>query len=338
MDLKISYNKPLNEKEWNELSLGSSNLLCSTHYDAIQSLYHQQAVYLQYFEFEKLIAGVKLYFWESKKIPFFFPLISRQLSQFGEYIIKGAYCDNDDLRDLITTSVRKFIKEKKAVRFLSGGFYGDDKLILNPFDSKNRTDFNVSIIDLTHDSDVLFANLHSKHRNVLRKALNSNLMFEKIDDINILISLINETYREQDKGGPSLEYLTSTYNILSKKGYCVLFAVKHGDEYLSVALIQIYGKIADYTFGGNKKNDLGAGQFLQWNIMNELKNVGIEKYSLGQTAIMKNEDNIKFSKGISDFKIRFGTKEYKCFKQTSVLKPFNLKLFLLIQKIYNLWK
>ncbi len=325
----ISYNKPINIDEWNALCESNGNLLCSTFYDKVQAHYNQKSIYFHFYNNEELLAGVKLYQWESRKIPFILPLISKRLSQFGEYVLKPNINENDILHAIITREVKNFIKKSKAVSFTSGGFYGQENLILNPYNQKPKIEFDVAYIDLTKSMDELKANMHPKHKNMLNKSAKSNLIFIKNVEIKILIKMLDETYKNQVKSGPSHEFIENLSKHLTNEGKAKIFAVN--DEYgktLSVALVCICGNTADYTFGGNIHNSLGAGQFLQWNIFEYLKTIGVKQYSLGQIA--KSDvvyNNPKFEEGISRFKSRFGIERKNCFKQKTILNKFKYFLF-----------
>ncbi len=334
MNYKISYDKPIDENEWNKLALENSNLLQSTYYDSVQEFYKNKSIYFSFYKDNQFVGGIKLNIWFSDKLSFLSKSISKAATQFGEYLITYDYKENVELAKYISETVQKYLKENKYVIFRSGGFYGSENLIIKLDTSKSFNHFEVATIDLTQQEDVLLANMHLKHRNSLKKAQKSGLVFEEINNVESLLDLMKETYQNQEKTNPNLEYISRVYQILSIKKHCQLFAVKKDEKYLSIALIQKFGKIADYTFAGNSKNNLGAGQFLHWNIMIKLKEEGINVYSMGQVAIEKNENNLKFSKGISDFKNRFGTKRQMCYSQTTILKPihhyffkFTLKLF-----------
>jgi len=164
---------------------------------------------------------------------------------------------------------------------------------------------------------------------MLNKSIKSNLIFIKNVEIKILIQMLDETYKNQVKSGPSHEFIKNLSKHLINEGKAKIFAVN--DEYdktLSVALVCICGNTADYTFGGNIHNSLGAGQFLQWNIFEYLKTIGVKQYSLGQIA--KSDvvyNNPKFEEGISRFKSRFGIERKNCFKQKTILNKFKYFLF-----------
>lgn len=300
--------------------------MCSTYYDRIQKEFKQQPIYIHFFIKEDFIAGVKLYVWESNKLNFILPRISRSVLQFGEYIIKVTHQKNKELKTFINSIVIEYIKSKKPVWFKSTGYYGNQDLIITP-EKVKKTNFDVAVVDLSISEEQLLANFHTKQRNTLKKAIKSNLIFEINVDIEVLINLIKSTYSNQDKSGPAENYLKIVHSTLQKNDACVLVAVRQNEEYLSAGLIQKYGNKADYTFGGNKRNSLGAGQFLQWNVIKFLKENGFKEYSFGQVATELDNSNLKFTKGISNFKLRFGPNRKKCFSQKMIFNPFYYKLF-----------
>jgi len=331
---KISFNKPSNATAWNKLCALNSNLLQTTFYDEIQSFYKQTPVYFEYFENANLIAGVKLYNWKSVKAKFILPKITNTYTQFGEFIIAPDFF-TEELIAKINEDIKLFLKKQLAVSFKSKNFYGNPNLIYNTKSSCiSSSEYDIAYINTTLSEDELMSNLHSKHRNVLKKAYKSNLIFEETTDIQILISTLKETYANQTHDAPNFDYINKLHAILSKNKLSKIFLVRDSDTILSVAFVQSFGEIADYTFGGNKRNSLGAGQFLQWNIIKYLKNSNVKKYSLGQVAKEKDENNLKFTEGITKFKMRFG-----CFRQEGctyvyIYKPMYNKVFNLMKKYF----
>lgn len=303
---KISYNKPSNTTVWNKLCEENGNVLQTTYYDEIQSFYKQTPVYFEYFENDNLIAGVKLYNWKSEKTKLILPKISNSYTQFGEFIMSSD-CISDELITNIKADIKKFLKSQKAVSFKSTSFYGNPNFIYNIKENCLKSnEYNIAFIDTSLNEDVLMSNLHSKHRNILKKAYKSKLIFEETTNIQVLISMLAETYANQTHDAPNFNYINKLHSVLSEVELSKIFLVRNFDEVLSVGLVQICRNTADYTFGGNKRNSLGAGQFLQWNIIKYLKNNNVKKYSLGQVAKEKDENNLKFTEGITKFKMRFG--------------------------------
>lgn len=328
----IVFGKPKNNSEWNSLCKSNSNVLQTTYYDQIQKFYNNNPIYFDYRENGILIAGVKIYNWKSNKIKFLLPKITNSYTQFGEFIVHPNYY-SIEIIEKIKQDIKQFLKEENAVKFRSICFYGKKNLIYDvDTDLSSKSEFDVAVIDTTNKEDELLRNMHSKHRNVLKKAYKSNLVFEETDDINTLISTMKETYSNQIAEAPNFDYIKKAYSILKKHGCAKIFLVRDADKVLSVAFVQIYGDVADYTFGGNKRNSLGSGQFLQWNIIKYLKAKNISNYFLGQVAKEIDSNNLKFSKGITKFKMRFGCNRLEGSSYSYIYKPLSLKIFTFMQK------
>ncbi|MEI6346627.1 MAG: hypothetical protein WCP69_01650 [Bacteroidota bacterium] len=330
---KVNFDAPTNANIWNNLCLLNGNLLQSTYYDSVQDFYRQEPVYIEYYEKGELIAGAKLYHWYSKKLKIIIPKISNSYTQFGEFLVHPDWIIDEIILE-INNGIRAFLISEKAVSYRASGFYGNLNLI-SSFSNKAKSNvtYNVAYLDLTQSEEVMLKEMHVKHRNVLNKAIKCQLSFSESTDVNVLIDMIAITYSGQKKDAPNSDYIKKLFHCAIKNNFGKLYVVKNNEEILSVAFVQFFGVVADYTFGGNKKNSLGAGQFLQWNIIKSLKNIGIQKYSLGQVAKELDAENLKFSEGISKYKMRFGCNTIEAKSVSYIFKPISYKLFSLMLKL-----
>lgn len=314
MEVVISYDNPRNVDEWNALCKGCGNFVQTTTQTSIDSLYRKRPIYIEVFDNEVLVGGVKLNIWMSSKFKVILPSLSKTLSQFGEYIIDFNNSKYTYAIKLINDTIATLIIDEKIVSLSVKGFYptlygSETPLLYEDKSNKpiSKTDFSIAYIDLHKSEDDLYKCMHVKHRNMVNKALREELTFQELPcEPSILNLMLSETYSQQDKHAPDKKYIEKVLNVGKEHAVGRLFVVKQDKNILSSAYVQTYGKIADYSFGGNKKNDCGAGQFLQYEIFKALKNDGIEYYSLGQVANGIDLNNIKFSEGITRFKMRFG--------------------------------
>ena len=329
-NIRINYFKPSSISDWNKLSEKNGNILQSTFYDEVQMFFNLSPIYIEYYVNNQLIAGVKLYYYESKK----FPWLYKQLSLFGEFLF-----DNENKTILkseidkeFSAEIKQLFRTKKITFFKYSSYYGDEPLNIDN-SSLKRQKWGINYIDIKQSIEEIQANMHSKHRNMINRAKKENLAFHEISEIQILIDLIEKTYLNQTKDMPNKDYIRYLYEKLSVYNKCGIFIVKSGEVILSAALVQLNGKVADYTFGGNIKNNFGAGQFLQYNVILKLKELGYEKYYLGQVADNYDETNKKFSVGISRFKNRFGGKNKEGISIEIVLKKLNYKIWKLMIRL-----
>ncbi len=313
MEVSVSYDKPQNEEQWNALCKKCGNYLQTTMRVAVDAFYRNRPVYFEVYDDSILVGGVKLSLWYSSKVNVILPSLSKTLSQFGEYILDSHSSYANEIISLINDTITQYIKTEKIVSFSVKGYYpiiNVNTELLYKNDKKmphSKTEFQIAYMKLAKAEEDLYKNMHVKHRNMVNKASRSDLTFEEIPcNADVLNAMLKQTYSQQSKHAPNLQYIERDLKNGIVNSVGKLYVVKKNIEILSCAYVQIYGKVADYSYGGNIKNDLGAGQFLQYNIFKVLKNIGIEYYSLGQIATRYDANNVKFSEGITRFKMRFG--------------------------------
>ena len=324
MEVKVSHTYPSDIALWDELCLKNSNLVQSTHFDKVQEFYKQKPIYFEVWVDAKLVAGVKMYFWQSEK-NFLTRMISKRLSQFGE-IVYSEEENREWIIELLQNKVIDYLKFNKIVTYVANGFYGgEDLLIALRIKAKKESRFKIAFVNLDEEEEVLWSKVHSKHRNVIRKAIKNNVSFGSSQDFNSFYSCLESTYDNQEKKPPNREYLLHRY-MISKKDIEIYNSLWNS-QLLSGAWVTIYGSSAYYEFGGSFPNSMGAGNYLQWEIIKELKDRKIQKYYFGQIAFDFDSANLKFSEGISKFKIRFGVSSADSYKKTYTLKRIEYALW-----------
>lgn len=329
--VKISERAPSNKETWDKLCFNQGNLLQSTLYDKVQAYFNLTPIYLEIVRENEIIGGVKLFYYCSNKLPWLY----KQITLFGEPVIPQHINASESqlLLNLLAIEINKLITEKQIVLFSQKSFYGGSTVAIN---QTKPNAFRIAHIDLLQDENSFLENMHAKHRNMINKAQKSELIFEQSEDIQLFLFLMEETYKNQEKEPPNKHYIEHLYKILSLHKSVALYFVKNKEgQYLSGALVQTNGIIADYLFGGNVKNNLGSGQYLHYKIFSELKRKGFSKYILGQVSDHLNINNLKFSEGITKFKKRFGVIEEQGFSIDYINKPINYKIWKLLISFFN---
>jgi len=319
MEIVISYNSPIDVSLWNQLCELNGNLLQSTHYDRL-SYYYSKNVFFEVYDSNKLIAGVKFSIWETRKYKTLTGWFNKTLSQFGELIIADSALISK-VRPLLIESLKKYLQQNNFVCYTVGGYYGNPELLLDlDMQPKETFEFNVAYINLENKSlEELWDGVHTKHRNVIRKAEKSNCQCYTSTDFSVFYAMLKQTYATQDKAAPNEYYLKDMFESMSE--YSSIYLADHNGSVLSASLVNFFGSVAYFSFSGTVKNSLGISNFLQWFIIKDLHNKNSHKYILGQVAQDEVEnDNIKFVVGISKFKRRFGVEELPSFKKKYVLK------------------
>ena len=333
---KIVESHPTNLVEWETLVLENNNLLQSVHYDNVQSFFNQKPCFIELYDNNTLVAGYKFYFWESARLPKIIKSISRNIVFFGEPILNQHYStDNVEIVQQLNQLVNEAIEKINPTTGSVSSFYGDH---LSQFDisypAVKHSEFNIAYIELKKSADELWGGLHPKHRNSIRKGQKEELKIQLSDDIDLFIDLLKSTYKNQPEKAPNFQYIKHNYTTLKKLGFAKLVFAYHQNEALAGAFITTFGTYSYYSFGGTVTNNLGAGNYLHWEIILMLKKESFTKYFFGQVTKHENSstENQKFA-GISQFKRRFGTVEVPGNSVKYVLHPIKNRCWGYLKKL-----
>ncbi len=333
MDIQITIHNPNNADEWNALCQANSNVLQTTFYDNVKTMFGQYPVYFQCYENNKLIAGLKAYEYISKRLPVF-KSISSSLTILGEIM-----CDDENnvALESINNALINYIHKNSIVRFRASGYYGGlNKIALFNKNINNiNLPFHVSSFDLLRSKEELWKGTKESHRRNINKATKAGVEIVEDDNINTFIQLLNQTYSNQSKQAPNNLFIKKLFESLHPKGLVKIYFAKHDGQYIASSFVTQYGRYAEYAFGGNLKNNVGAGHALHWHIALFYQEKKYERYILGQVAAEdgKYGDNQKFVEGISRFKRDFATFELPSATVEWTINPFKYKCWKIIQKV-----
>jgi lipid II:glycine glycyltransferase (peptidoglycan interpeptide bridge formation enzyme) len=289
----------------------------------LDSLFGVQSIYIEIFFDEILVGGYRFIFYESKKLPSFLRSISRSITFFGEAISHPNF-SKEKITALIDQAIAKFIREQKPIKFKVSNYYGEG-IIPSVFSTTKSTSFDMAIIRLDQSEEELWDNVHSKHRNSIRKAEKSGVYVALSDDIDTFIALMKTTYESQEaKHSPNYTFIKEQFQRYAANGNALLYLAFHEGKAYNGALVTYLGEKAYYAFAGTIKNPWAAGNLTQWFIIKDLKARGLKTYSLGQVAIEGTSDfgDDKFISGITTFKMRFGPSLIRGISGQSILRPF----------------
>ena len=180
------------------------------------------------------------------------------------------------------------------------------------------------MVDLSLDEDALFANLHTKHRNVIKKAEKDGVRVScGVENRGVCEALIQSTLERQHIG------------LLSQGMLEGLSRVKHIDYWVAsfegelqgaAILLWSENRSAYYMFGGSAvKPHAGAMNLLHWSAMKLMKERGVKYYDFVGARI--NPDEGSKYEGIQRFKSRFGGELKKGYLWKMPLNKFKYKLF-----------
>jgi lipid II:glycine glycyltransferase (peptidoglycan interpeptide bridge formation enzyme) len=164
--------------------------------------------------------------------------------------------------------------------------------------------FGSYLLDLEKPEDMLFLGLHSKHRNVIRKAEKEGLVVlygkEYLVDC---YNLINETFSRQGMLSPTIEHIRRLSNLNESISFTI---VKFGNEIHGCAIfLSNKNHSCYYLYGGSVKHPhSGAMNLLHWQAILRMKKNGVKYYDFVGGRI--NPEEGSRLEGIQRFKLRFG--------------------------------
>ena len=185
--------------------------------------------------------------------------------------------------------------------------------------------FGTYKIDLTQSEEELFKNLHSKHRNVVRKAQSNNLkVFGGIEYLQDCYDLISNTMLRQKQPFMNIEQFKNMYSHLGNN--ISFYIIKNGDILEGSAIIAWNEQEAYYLYAGSSiKTSAGAMNLLVWHIMLDMKNRSVKSFDfVGARIEPKNGSKLE---GIQRFKSRFGTTLKVGYLWKIPIRPFKYKLY-----------
>ena len=199
MEVVISYDNPKKNNEWNALCKECGNFVQTTMYSEITAFYGSKSIYIQIIEKQNIVAGVKLNWDVSRRLPF----LSKRLSQFGEFVINP--CANKlEIRQLLCGAISSLTKKLKPTVISVKGFYGGTDLLYETDKYKcDKKNYGVAYLDLTKSEDELLKNMDRNHRRSIKKAEEMNLEFFISHDPQYVIEMLKETYYVQRKSSIS---------------------------------------------------------------------------------------------------------------------------------------
>lgn len=163
------------------------------------------------------------------------------------------------------------------------------------------------IVDLTQDEEVLFKSLHSKHRNVIRKAESNGLITCSGKEFALdVIALMNETSARQ---GSKYAFDNSFVDKLNQLGDNVDWWIvkdSEGNIHGSAIFLWSKGSSCYYLHGGSSSHtSSGAMNYLIWKAMLSMKARGVIDFDFVGARLT----TVPGSKleGIQRFKSRFGS-------------------------------
>lgn len=180
--------------------------------------------------------------------------------------------------------------------------------------------------------DLLLKSFHSKHRNVINKAMRDGVIVESIFDLQIVYQNIRLTLlRQRLPYYPSLTFIRRLCARLPDQ--VLTLGAFHNGQLQGVALVPFDAERGYYLYGGSIENPYGGSlNLLQYEVMRRLRDKGVLVYDFVGARINV-EEGSKYE-GIQRFKLRFGADLQKGFAFRVVFSPFKFALFSFLVKAY----
>ena len=187
--------------------------------------------------------------------------------------------------------------------------------------------FGSHVIDLSLSEEDLWKNVHSKHRNVIKKAEKDGVVIEcgrtkkLVEDYH---SIDIDTWNRSNKSAATENHWKDLMEMMGEN--CIIYIAYLDGEPQSGAFFFCNKQMCYYIYGANKNNPhIGSGNLLQWKAILDMKERGVKKYSFVGCRI--NEDENSKYHGIQRFKERFGGELVQGYMFKMDFKPLMRKLF-----------
>jgi len=165
--------------------------------------------------------------------------------------------------------------------------------------------FGTYVVDLELDEDQLLKSFHGKHRNAIKKAIKDGVIINSGESvISRCHSIIKDTMERQNRGFLNMSYLQLMSKNMKEN---VSFYVSEylGEDQGCAIVVWSKNKSAYYLHGGSAgRPATGANNYLQWEIMLDMKAKGVKYYNFVGARI--NPKKGSKQEGMQRFKSRFG--------------------------------
>lgn len=174
-------------------------------------------------------------------------------------------------------------------------------------DASLHCKFGSYIIDLEKSEDELFSSVHSKHRNVIRKAQKDGILIKHGKDYQKqVIELMNDTFSRQGLSATMDENYLKCLDELSEQVEYWISEDSNGNIQGSAIFLWNKGNSCYYLHGGSApRTATGAMNLLIWEAMLYMKEKGVRFFDFVGARVSP-EPGSKLE-GIQRFKERFGS-------------------------------
>jgi len=189
--------------------------------------------------------------------------------------------------------------------------------------------FGSYIVDLALSEEALWQNVHSKHRNVIRKARDAGIVIsDHPDNIETCYRLIAQTMRRNRKLHVTLSEMRRMRDSLGNNASFYVASL-NGEPQGAAFLVWSEGHTAYYLHGGTSDQPYGgAMNLLHWRAMNDMKARGVRTYDFVGARISPDPESKLAT--IQRFKERFGATMRQGHLWKMSLRPWRYRAFQLV--------
>jgi lipid II:glycine glycyltransferase (peptidoglycan interpeptide bridge formation enzyme) len=187
------------------------------------------------------------------------------------------------------------------------------------------------IIDLTEPEEMLWDNLHSKHRNVIRNAAKKGVEVRSgLEYLNSAYELIRDTLKRSKLGFMGLE--TFRRFVLGLNENVKIFIADYRGTAQGCAILPFSNYCAYYLYGGSTSKPLsGATNLLQWEAIRMFQNLGVKRYDF--VGVRINPEKGSKQEGLTMFKQRFGGRLFQGYMWKCPLNSVKYHIYSLVVRL-----
>lgn len=232
-------------------------------------------------------------------------ILKKGLFVYASFLTEPArYKEGSESLVSFLNDVCEYLKNEKNVQWISET--PASALFCEAPKGAKAIPFGSHIVNLQEDEDVLWSKMHSKHRNVIKKAEKEGVQIVKGNNDGLLQDYHKidvETWERSNVKANGVSHLKKLRNAMEDN---IVFYLAYKDGAPQAGAIFYYNKVMCYYMHGASSNHsfTGSSNLLHWKAMLDMKNEGVKRYSFVGARI--NEDEKSKYHGIQRFKERFG--------------------------------
>ncbi|MGJ0302820.1 GNAT family N-acetyltransferase [Aliarcobacter cryaerophilus] len=266
--------------------------------------------------------------YEDEKLCYVIPFLKKRKWIFSyiqiqseTIVIKSSKTDEKEFLNLAITK----IKQERAIDFIS---QPKTNVVFNNYpDEAIYTPFGSYIVDLSLDEETLWKNIHSKHKNVIKRAIKNSVTVKFGNEIfDDAYKTIADTLSRNHMSMINKDKLIQLFRTNENN---FLIGCSYLDNKPQGAVIIIYDNQKGYYFWGGTSEELslGANNLLHWEVIKRLKSLGVKYYDFVGARINTQDQRLL---GIQRFKSRFGSTLKQGYLWKYPIIKWKYKLFTLL--------